>query len=196
MRPRSAALAISAAALGAALALTFDLRRVADRAMDPSLHRGDWVLIGPGEPAVGDVVRLEDPWEPGRDVLRRVLAVGPAAVVMEGGRLRVDGEATRLREMGRDAERVVLSEEDGWLVAVRIRPFREATRAAEVPAGALWLAADDRDLEADSRWWGPVPAEATRGRVWLRLGSSDAWRGVFSPWGRDGPWLPPSRQGG
>ncbi|MCB9765270.1 MAG: signal peptidase I [Alphaproteobacteria bacterium] len=190
---RLAVIAI-ALALWAAAAWTFDLRQVTGAEMSPSLQPGDWVLIGPGAPAAGDVVRLEDPREPGRVVLRRVLALAGAEVGSGGGFLRIDGERTRLREMGRDDTHVVLSEANLWLIRHRVRPLRDPDRQVTVPEGQVWLMADDRDLGVDSRWWGPVPAAQLDGRVWLRAGSSDLWRGRLSPWGRDGPWLPPSKQ--
>lgn len=187
-------------ALLAALALLsvalLDLIRVGDDALRPGLEPGDWLLLGPGEVQPGDVVLLEDPADPDRQVLRRVLARGPASVRYAQGVLRVDGEPLRYREMGRGAGHFVLSERNGWLIRHRERQMGEPELTLELEDGQLWLMADDRDHAVDSRWWGPVPAEAVRGRLWLRVGSSDAWRGPMTLFSVDGPWLPPSKQPG
>lgn len=182
-------------ALGLLAALAFDLRRVGDEEMAPSLQPGDWLLLGPGQPQVGDVVLIEDPADPSATRLRRVLATGPATLRYAQGVLQVDEVSLRYREMGHDDAWFVLSERNGWLVRHRQRALLEPALTTSLSAGQLWLMADDRDGAVDSRWWGPLPTEAARGRVWLRLGSADAWRRPWTWFGVDGPWLPPSKQG-
>ncbi|MCB9745968.1 MAG: signal peptidase I [Alphaproteobacteria bacterium] len=190
------ALPLLLAVLALGLLALFDLRRAGDGAMQPSVMPGDWLLLGPGEPQPGDLVRLPDPADPSATVLRRVLARGPATLRYAQGVLRVDGEPLRYREMGRGEGHFVLSERNGWLIRHRERAMLEPELERSLQPGELWLMADDRDHAVDSRWWGPVPTEAAQGRVWLRLGSSDAWRGALTLFGVDGPWLPPSKQPG
>lgn len=188
-------LALTALAL-VALAWAFDLRRVGDEEMAPSLLPGDWVIIGPGRPGVGDVVRLRDPLEPDRMILRRVLGTDSGKIRYEGGVLRVNGDGARLREMGRADGFVVLSESNGWLIRQLDRTLRGPPINTELGSEQLWLMADDRDEAVDSRWWGPLSEEALDGVVWLRLGSADAWRRRWTWRGVDGPWLPPSKREG
>ena len=183
MKRRLAGLLALVLLVGAALVL--DLATVPDEEMAPSLLEGDTVLLGPvGEPAPGHVVLLEDPAEPGRLLLRRVVAVAG-----DSGRYEV-----RRREMFRGDDLVVLNEADRWLVRERTSQRLEASVRLDTPEGHVYLLADHRDLGLDSRWWGPVPVEDLRGRVLLRWGSSDAWRGPVSLGAEDRPWIPPSRQ--
>ncbi|HJN78067.1 MAG TPA: signal peptidase I [Myxococcota bacterium] len=166
-------------------ALTLDLAVAPDPEMAPSILEGDTVLIGPpGELRPGTVVVVDDPAEPGRKVLRRVIAVSGAE-----GRYDV-----RRREMFRGGDIAILNEVDRWLVQERTTARLEPSIRLDTPEGHVYLLADNRDLGLDSRWWGPVPLERIEGRVLLRWGSSDAWRGPVSIGAEDGPWIPPSKQ--
>jgi signal peptidase I len=172
-------------------ALLFQPHRVQDEAMMPSIKPGEWVVLGPVLGLQkGDVVVVEDPADPGRDVMRRVVGIlGEESLVVRAG--LPDG--ARHREMGRGDHLIVLNEDDGWLVRTRNREFHEPEAAIEGPG--LVLLADDRDGPTDSRLWGAVPIDAPSRRVWLRIGGpDDAWRSAISWRAQDGPWIPPSRQ--
>jgi signal peptidase I len=168
----------------------FRVARLAGDEMSPSLQPGDWALLGPGEVELGDIWLLEDPAEPGRRVLRRVMALPGQSAGWRSGRYLLDGEAPRLREMGRDERGAVMSEGNRWLVRVRSQPALMEMGPVSIPAGRAWLMADERDRAVDSRWWGPVPQERLERELWLRFGPADAWRGWIST-GADGPWYTP-----
>lgn len=189
-RRRTLLLAMIVAAAAPPLA-GFRLVRVGDGDMSPSLRPGDWALLGPGEVELGDVWLLEDPAEPGRAVLRRVLALEGDEAGWENGRYALNGAATRIREMGRDGDGVVLAEANLWLIRIRSEDTPLAIGPVTLPAGRAWLMADERDRALDSRWWGAVPVDALEREVWLRLGDSDAWRGVVGVSAADGPWYVP-----
>lgn len=157
------------------------------------MRAGDWVLLGPGTASTGDVVRLQDPLEPERTVLRRIIGLSGLTVSLQPGRIEVQGEGLRTREMGRDAEHLVLSEANSWLVAYQVRLMRDPPLEVEVPTARVFVLADNRDLALDSRHWGTLPYEQVQDELWLRIGPPDAWRGRWSWGGRDGPWVPPSR---
>ncbi|MCK6523625.1 signal peptidase I [Myxococcota bacterium] len=168
-------------------------RRVVDDSMSPSIRAGDLVLLGPGRAAPGDVVCLSDPGDPSRAVLRRVIAVEGQAVQVGRGVARVDGEAMRVREMGPFGEGAARSEQNRYLIQESARSPALEDQVWDVPEGHHFLLADDRDGALDSRAWGPVPAELGCGRVWLRVGPADLWRGPWALWAQDGPWIPPSQ---
>jgi signal peptidase I len=168
-------------------------RRVVDDSMSPSIRAGDLVLLGPGGADPGDVVCLTDPADPSRAVLRRVIAVEGQTVTLGRGAARVNGEALRIREMGPFGASAARSEQNRYLIQESARSPVLADQTWAVPTGHRFLLADDRDGALDSRAWGPVPASVGCGVVWLRLGPADLWRGPWSLWAQDGPWIPPSQ---
>jgi len=177
------ALVLAAAVLAG---VVFDVAEAPDAEMEPSILEGDVLVLGPvGEPAQGDVLLIEDPTEPGRLVLRRV--IGTAG---DEGRYEV-----RRREMLRGSDRVITNEADRWLVRERTSPRLEPSVRIDTPEDHVYVLADHRDLGLDSRWWGPIPMASVRSRVVLRVGSSDEWRSPISLGAEDGPWIPPSRLG-
>jgi signal peptidase I len=50
----------------------------------------------------------------------------------------------------------------------------EGTHRWVVPAGALFVLGDHREISVDSRVFGPIPATSVVGRAWLRLWPLDA----------------------
>ena len=184
--------ALPAAALIALAAWGVRPLRVQNSEMAPSITPGDWVFWLPLAPRQGDVVLLRDPSDASRRVLRRAIAAPGQRLTTSKPGVAVDEQPWRWREMGRDAGWVAYSEQDAWLVQTADRRFNEASVALDADAGWLLLA-DHRDGPVDGRWWGAIPSEDIQGRVWLRIGPSDAWRGALSWGARDGPWLPPSK---
>ncbi len=173
-------------------ALSLQVVPVNGTEMAPTMVPGDWVLVGPGSPALGSVVALEDPAWPGRQVFRRVLGVGGSTIGIQEGAVDAGGDRLRIREMGRDEHTLTLAEDDGYLVQRRLLRDHHDVPAAEVPPGRLWLLGDNRIEALDSRWWGAVSTDRVDGVVWLRLGEPGAWRRRVAVRGRDGPWEKPT----
>jgi len=134
---------------------------------------------------------VHDPTEPGRDVLRRIVGVAGHSVRVTEDHLEIDGARARIREMGRDAHHLVLSENNAWLVRRRLEASRVSPDPILVEDGHVWVLADARDLGTDSRWWGSLPTQALGRQVWIRFGSANDWRGVFAWHAMDGPWFVP-----
>jgi len=147
------ALGLAMGVLVATQGLTF--MRVEGGSMAPSYPPGTLVLVlRPPLHAVlypgrgyrqGDVVVVAPPG--GGLSLKRVAAVGPAAVALDGGDLLVDGQAVP----------APAPEADG---VTDMAPV-------EVAAGQVFVLGDDRRPLAsrDSRHYGPLPYAAVRGRV-------------------------------
>jgi hypothetical protein len=105
----------------------------------------------------------------------------------------VNGEALRVREMGPFGAGAARSEQNRYLIQESPRSPALADTTWTVPPGHRFVLADDRDGAIDSRVWGPVPATFGCGVVWARFGAADLWRGPWSLWAQDGPWIPPSQ---
>lgn len=167
-------------------------RQIADDEMAWSLRRGEWVWLHRGptrawDPLLpADVVLVADPLQPGRAVLRRVVATGGQTVAFDEGGVRVNAKRLRVQEMG-DQPGVFVRKETIWskpparandYLLMVDNPTTRWTAAGEVkvPEGHLFLLADARDLALDSRWWGPVPATAVIGVVRAHLAEPDLWR--------------------
>jgi signal peptidase I len=167
--------------LGLAALRGYHLVRVASDEMSPSIRPGDWLLLGPGTPTRGDVVRLRDPLDSGRRVWRRVLAEPGESIGFTGHQPRLDGQAVKQVVMGDVGQELVLMENSAWLLAVSLAPTRFQMDPVQVPPGELFLVADHRDHAIDSRWWGSLPADGLE-KVHLRIGPSDLWRpSIFRP---------------
>jgi len=184
-RPMLLAALLLLAVLGVTLAIAglhgYHLLRVGNDEMAPSIQPGDWVLLGPGPVTRGDVVRLVDPLDPQRRVLRRVLAEPGERIAFRGHQPRLDGQALKHVVMGDADGEMVLMESSAWLLAVSLETTRYTADPVLVPEQQLFLVADHRDRSIDSRHWGTIPSTGLE-KVHLRLGPGDVWRSlVFRP---------------
>ncbi len=134
-------------------------------------HRGPWARILPyRDLARGDVVVFRAPPDPGRDFIKRAVAVGGDRIEAEAKVLSVNGE--RLLEpyaVHRDATTYRTGVPPSLLLRDRFGPLA-------VQAGHFFAMGDNRDESQDSRFWGPVPLAHLEGRavsvLWsLREGS-------------------------
>lgn len=189
--PRGSRLKLVARLLGvvlavAAVAAIVPMRSVAGDDMQWTVQPGDLVWILPDRVRKADVVLVDDPLDPGRRVLRRVIAAPGERVRIDDSGVRVNGKRIRQTEMG---------EADGHRVRKEVIWSRPPARAnpyftqlvipevawsspgvVEVPEGHWYVLADRRDQGVDSRWWGPVPESAIHGVVRLRYGPTNTWR--------------------
>ncbi len=159
-----------------AKAFLFEAYQIPSGSMEESLLVGDHVVVdklawaprslpwGPLLPRRelrrGDVVVFRGPEEPGRDFIKRVVALGGETVEIRDKRLRVNGvESDEPYVVHRDA---ALATGSG-LPASLLGRDEMAPRA--VPADAFFALGDNRDESRDSRAWGPVPRSLVRGRA-------------------------------
>jgi signal peptidase I len=158
------------------------LRRVTTDDMAPTLQPGDLVWIVPMTPTRGDIVRIPDPNDPARYVLRRIVAEPEQKVRFDDGGLRVNGKRVRQQDPI-SADGVITTKETIWSKPPAractwyvLRADRESTwktEPYEVPANQWYVLADNREWALDSRWWGAVDASAVSGVVRLRIGRPD-----------------------
>jgi signal peptidase I len=141
--------------------------KVQQMSMEHTLEPDQYVLVDKLTPRFdtfkrGDIVVFTPPadWvQPdGTPFIKRVIGLGGERVEIKDGGVYIDG--TQLDERYLYAEppgsepqpTTVQGDQSSWVV----------------PAGEFFLMGDHRQNSADSRTFGPVPAEQVIGRAWLR----------------------------
>ena len=164
-------------------------KRVESSAMGDTLQPGDWIWIFPMSPKKGDLVVFTDPLASNRTLIRRVIAVeGDRVYYSTNGAPFLNGKSIKQSELSTTKERVVIQEslwtKDGeealqhsWRIVRNPNGYRSTqTPEIQVQSGEIFLMADDRDQEIDSRWWGPLERSKMSGVVKIRLGKANLWR--------------------
>jgi len=133
-------------------AIAFTPVRVIGDSMYPGLHDADRVLATRGYdvPAAGDVVSVHISGQPGLpegDAIKRILA-------LSGDTVRIDTGIAFINGVPEDSSRALLLSLDDV-----------SMREMVVPDGHIFILGDNRPVSLDSRFFGPVPLDAVRGRV-------------------------------
>lgn len=150
----------------AAAALRGVLRRfeIRESSMAPALESGEWVVAKrrTGSLKRGDIVVFSDPMGTGMDLIKRVIGDPGDLVVIEKGRVMING--------------AVLA--DYWANGVT-----EPEGQWDVSDGHIWVLGDNRPMSrSDGRVFGTTPIEDVRWQVvtryWpiSRAGSPTFWR--------------------
>ena len=163
---------------------------VAGDDMSPSIMDGDVILSIPTTAILpGDVVLIQDPLDPSRTILRRVMAVAGQRITNAKGHIKVGKRRLRAAAMGDMGPFLVAKETlwakkpdvgSSWLTRIQAEPATYwSAEPVTVPDAHIFLMADDRDQAMDSRWWGPIGIDRVMGVVRLRWGpahtSRPAW---------------------
>ncbi len=116
-----------------------------------------------GEPKQGDIITFEDPADPERVLIKRVIATGGQTVDLRDGVVYVNG--------------VALDEP-----YTQGKPSNDLNSGIEypytVPDGYVWVMGDNRTNSADSRAFGSIPLESITGRAMLRYWPLDRFGGL------------------
>ena len=124
--------------------------------MEPTIEIGDMVLAEKVDltPHAGDIVTFQDPADPSRPLVKRVIATEGQTVYLRDGTVYVDGVArNEPYTYGKPSYPL-----DRTLNGVAISyPYT-------VPRGCVWVMGDNRTNSADSRYFGAVPQSSITGR--------------------------------
>ena len=166
-----------AAALPLAVRHRFEGVLIPSTSMAPTLLAGDYVLVDKSThwPARGDLVVFTDPTDPNELLVKRIVGLGGEELLVQGHDVFINCAPPA----------------DGCrAVAEPYADFTDEVRAAtlagpvEIPSGAVFVMADNRNAGEDSRQWGPIAHAHIVGRPRWVSWSTDT--DGHTRWGRVG----------
>ena len=133
-------------------AFLFTPRVIPSPSMEPSLYRGDRIIVSRlayrfGEPKPGDVVVFKYPLDTSRDYIKRVVAVGGDVVEARDNVLYINGQPQEAADYL--APDVVYSD----------------FGPVQVPENSYFMMGDNRNVSSDSRVWGTVDRNLIVGKA-------------------------------
>ncbi|MHB8869693.1 MAG: signal peptidase I [Thermoleophilia bacterium] len=146
--------------VGLALVLSMFVRAAVAQAlwiptgsMEPTVMTDDRVIAEKvslyfHDPKSGDVIAFDNPAGVAPLLFKRVIAVGGQTVDIRDGHLIVDGEVL----------------DEPYVHGARTQPGTVALPLV-VPEDYLWVMGDNRENSHDSRYFGPQPVTAVKGRA-------------------------------
>ena len=149
-----------AAALPMAVRHRYEGALIPSTSMAPTLLAGDYVLVDKAThwPARGDLVVFADPGDTGELLVKRVVG-------LEGETVTVQGRDVFINCAPADGCRPLAEPYADWSDEDRGAPD---VGPVEVPSGAVFVMADNRNAGEDSRHWGPVARFRMVGRpTWV-----------------------------
>lgn len=135
--------------------LVIQVYKVEGDSMLPNFHTGEMVLVNKfiykiRAPQPGEVVVLDDPMSPRRQLIKRVIAVAGERVEVRDDRVYING-----RPLAED-----------YIDPALLR--HETLAATTVPADSIYVMGDNRGNSSDSRRIGPIPVTKLEGKAILR----------------------------
>jgi signal peptidase I len=130
-------------------------------------------LPGLRKPRRGDVIVFRSPRDPGKDLVKRCIAVGGQTIEIKDKTVVVDG---------RPLDEPYVIHIDPNLRPAALDP-RDNFGPYTVPSGDLFMMGDNRDNSEDSRYLGPVDMDLVKGRAMFFYWSWDA-KERMPRWGR------------
>jgi signal peptidase I len=151
---------VLAAALPLAVRHRFEGMLIPSASMAPTLLAGDYVLVDKAThwPVRGDLVVFTDPGDAGELLVKRVVG-------LEGETLTVQGHDVFINCAPADGCHPLAEPYADWSDENR---GAQDVGPVEVPAGAVFVMADNRNAGEDSRHWGPLSRVRIVGRpTWV-----------------------------
>jgi signal peptidase I len=135
--------------------LVVQVYRVEGESMLPNFHTGEMVLVNKfiykvRAPHPGEVVVLDDPLNPQRQLIKRVIALPGETVTITEDRVYINGRPLAEDYINKDLLK------------------GETLGPVTVPAANVFVMGDNRGNSSDSRRIGPIPITKLEGKALLR----------------------------
>lgn len=153
--------AIIVVIIGLALRLfVFMPYHLKDVDMENLLFEGDFLLVNQlaykfGEPETGDIIVFEHPFKIGETKIGRIIATEGKKAEIIGKMIYIDGELVEEPEHVKHSDHRIIPESFS---------NRDFFPPVKVPAGAVYVLCDNRDISHDSRDFGTVNIENIKGK--------------------------------
>ena len=154
-----------AIAIFAFLRVSFQGYMVRGACMLPGIENHDWVMVSKAsyfssDPARGDVIVFNPPFQSEFPFIKRVIAVPGDTVEIKDGKVYLNGTAL---------DEPYIAQPPSYTMSER-----------EIPEGEYFVLGDNRNNADDSHIWGTVPRENIIGKVWFIYWPPQHWRWVGS----------------
>lgn len=135
--------------------------RVASGSMEDTLEAGDYIFVNKlaysfGDPETGDIIVFENPFDPTKDYIKRLVAIEGQTVEIADKVLYVDGQVAKIPEYSKYIDNRILPE---------VLSSRDNFGPLQVPSGQYFVMGDNRDDSQDSRFWGCVDKSYFKGKA-------------------------------
>lgn len=134
---------------------------VSSGSMEDTLTAGDYIFVSKlsyeySPPKIGDVIIFANPFDPGKDYIKRIVAVEGQTVEMVDKILVIDGQIAPIPEGMKNI--------DSRTIPAELSP-RDNFGPITVPAGQYFVMGDNRDDSQDSRFWGCLDKSYIKGKA-------------------------------
>jgi signal peptidase I len=134
---------------------------VSSGSMEDTLLAGDYIFVSKlayeySPPKIGDVIVFSNPYDPGNDYIKRIVAVGGQTVEVVDKVLVVDGQISPIPEGSKNI--------DSRIIPAELTP-RDNFGPITVPKGQYFVMGDNRDDSQDSRFWGCLDKSNIKGKA-------------------------------
>ena len=145
--------------------VTLETRVVEGLSMEPNLHTEQRVLVIKasywlGDPQRGDVIIFDSPQDPGRTLIKRVIALPGEEVEIKDGQVYI----TDINDDTFFLDELYINEEPNYTYGPQV-----------VPEGEYFVLGDNRNHSTDSHIWGMLPDDNIVGKAWLRYWPLSDW---------------------
>ena len=134
---------------------------VSSGSMENSLMPGDYIFVNKlayefSPPKIGDIIVFENPFDPGEDYIKRIVAVGGQTVEIYDKTVYVDGQVAKIPMNAKFIDQNILH---GSLSP------RDNFGPIVIPEDQYFVMGDNRDDSQDSRFWGPLDKKYIKGKA-------------------------------
>lgn len=134
---------------------------VSSGSMEDTLMAGDYIFVNKlayefSPPKLGDVIVFDNPYDPGKDYIKRIIAAEGQTVEIYDKIVYVDGAVASIPEDSKNVDNEILQ---GML------SNRDNFGPITVPDNQYFVLGDNRDDSQDSRFWGGVEKSNIKGKA-------------------------------